>query len=67
MWIGLFSDSHANREALEVTLSHARGRGIGLQLGFIREVCSYCLISAVTSFLILLAALWHFQVTRTGH
>ena len=34
-----------------------------LQLGFIREVCSYCLISAVTSFLLLFAALWHFQVT----
>jgi diadenosine tetraphosphatase ApaH/serine/threonine PP2A family protein phosphatase len=29
MWIGLFSDIHANREALEATLSHARGRGIG--------------------------------------
>jgi uncharacterized membrane protein len=35
-----------------------------LQLGFIREICSYCLISAVTSFLLLFAALWHFQVTR---
>jgi uncharacterized membrane protein len=35
-----------------------------LQLGFIREVCSYCVISAVTSFLLLLAALWHFQATR---
>jgi uncharacterized membrane protein len=30
----------------------------------IREICSYCLISAVTSFLLLFAALWHFQVTR---
>ena len=28
-----------------------------LQLGFIREVCSYCVISAVTSLLLLLAAL----------
>ena len=37
---------------------------IYLQLGFIREICSYCLISAVTSFLLLFAALWHFQVTR---
>ena len=35
-----------------------------LQVGFIREICSYCLISAVTSFLLLFAALWHFQVTR---
>jgi uncharacterized membrane protein len=35
-----------------------------LQLGYIREVCSYCLISAVTSFLLLFATLWHFQVTR---
>ena len=35
-----------------------------LQIGFIGEVCSYCLISAVTSLLLLLAALWHFQTTR---
>jgi uncharacterized membrane protein len=35
-----------------------------LQLGFIRQICSYCLISAVTSLLLLLAALWHFQATR---
>ena len=33
-------------------------------LGYIREVCSYCLISAVTSFLLLFATLWHLQVTR---
>lgn len=32
-----------------------------LQIGFIGEVCSYCLISAVTSLLLLFAALWHFQ------
>ena len=37
---------------------------IYLQLGIISAVCSYCLISAVTSFLLLLAALWHFQATR---
>jgi uncharacterized membrane protein len=37
---------------------------IYLQLGFIRQICGYCLISAVTSFLLLFAALWHFQVTR---
>ena len=36
-----------------------------LQLGFIREICSYCLISAVTSFLLLFAALGHFQVIRS--
>jgi uncharacterized membrane protein len=35
-----------------------------LQLGFIREVCSYCLIAAITSFLLLFAALWHFRTTR---
>ena len=37
-----------------------------LQVSFIliREVCSYCLIAAVTSFLLLFAALWHFQATR---
>ncbi|MGB9041980.1 MAG: vitamin K epoxide reductase family protein [Pseudolabrys sp.] len=35
-----------------------------LQLGIISAVCGYCLISAVTSFLLLFAALWHFQVTR---
>jgi diadenosine tetraphosphatase ApaH/serine/threonine PP2A family protein phosphatase len=28
MWIGLFSDVHANREALEATLDHARRAGI---------------------------------------
>jgi len=38
-----------------------------LQLGYIRVVCSYCLISAVTSVLLLLAALWHFQATRNRH
>jgi uncharacterized membrane protein len=37
---------------------------IYLQLGFIHEICSYCLISAATSFLLLFAALWHFQTTR---
>jgi uncharacterized membrane protein len=35
-----------------------------LQLGFIRAVCSYCLISAVTTFLLLLVAIWHFRATR---
>jgi uncharacterized membrane protein len=35
-----------------------------LQVGFIREVCSYCIIAAVTSVLLLLTALWHFQATR---
>ena len=36
-----------------------------LQLGFIRAVCIYCLISAVTTFLLLFAAIWHFQATRS--
>ena len=35
-----------------------------LQVAFIREVCSYCLIAAVTSLLLLFAALWHFQAAR---
>jgi uncharacterized membrane protein len=35
-----------------------------LQLRFIREMCSYCLISAVASLLLLVAALWHFRATR---
>ncbi|HET9538253.1 MAG TPA: vitamin K epoxide reductase family protein [Mesorhizobium sp.] len=35
-----------------------------LQLAFIREVCSYCLIAAVTTFLLLAAALWHLHATR---
>src|SRR5215510_16155235 len=29
MWIGLLTDIHANSEALEATLEHARGGGIG--------------------------------------
>jgi uncharacterized membrane protein len=37
---------------------------IYLQLRFIRELCSYCLISAAVSVLLLFAALWHFQATR---
>ncbi len=37
---------------------------IYLQLRFIRELCSYCLISAVVSALLVFAALWHFQATR---
>jgi uncharacterized membrane protein len=35
-----------------------------LQLGFIQAVCIYCLISAITTFLFLFVALWHFQRTR---
>jgi uncharacterized membrane protein len=37
---------------------------IYLQLRFIRELCSYCLISAVVSVLLVFAALWHFLATR---
>jgi uncharacterized membrane protein len=36
-----------------------------LQLGFIRAVCIYCLISAVITVLLLMAAGWHFRATRT--
>jgi uncharacterized membrane protein len=35
-----------------------------LQLSFIRAVCIYCLISAVTTFFLLFAAIWHFQASR---
>ena len=38
---------------------------IYLQLSLIQAICSYCIISAIVSFLLLLAALWHFQVTRS--
>ena len=38
---------------------------IYLQLGLIQAICSYCIISAIVSFLLLLAALWHFQVIRS--
>jgi uncharacterized membrane protein len=37
---------------------------IYLQLRFIRELCSYCLISAVVSVLLVFAALRHFLATR---
>jgi uncharacterized membrane protein len=37
---------------------------IYLQLGFIQAVCIYCLISAVTTFLLLFAAVWQFLATR---
>jgi uncharacterized membrane protein len=38
---------------------------IYLQLGLIAAICTYCLISAVISFLLLFAALWHFSKSRT--
>ena len=38
---------------------------IYLQLGLIQAICSYCIISAIISFLLLFAALWHFQMTRS--
>ena len=38
---------------------------IYLQLGLIQAICSYCIISAIISFLLLFAPLWHFQVTRS--
>ncbi len=35
-----------------------------LQLGFIRDLCSYCIISAVITVLLLMAAFWHFYAAR---
>jgi uncharacterized membrane protein len=40
------------------------GYFIYLQLAFIQAMCTYCLISAILSFLLLLAALWYFLTTR---
>src|SRR5262249_29364528 len=40
MWIGLFSDIHSNREALEMSLAHARGAGIG-RFGFLGDYVGY--------------------------
>jgi uncharacterized membrane protein len=37
---------------------------IYLQLALIRAICTYCLVSAILSFLLLLAALWYFLTTR---
>jgi len=60
-----FSNSLRFRVILYAVLGAASSMYfVYLQLGIIRAVCSYCLISAVTSFLLLLAALWHFQATR---
>jgi uncharacterized membrane protein len=60
-----FSNSLRFRAVLYAALGAASSMYfMYLQLGFIRQVCSYCLISAVTSFLLLFAALWHFQATR---
>jgi uncharacterized membrane protein len=35
-----------------------------LQLGFVRDVCSYCVISAVVTFFLFLVAVWHLQAVR---
>jgi len=60
-----FSNSLRFRAVLYAALGAASSMYfMYLQLGFIRQVCIYCLISAVTSFLLLFAALWHFQATR---
>ncbi|HXZ45325.1 MAG TPA: metallophosphoesterase family protein [Pseudolabrys sp.] len=40
MWIGLFSDIHANREALEASLAHARAGGIS-RLIFLGDYVGY--------------------------
>jgi uncharacterized membrane protein len=33
-----------------------------LQVGYIRAFCIYCLVSAVTTVLLTLVAVWHFKV-----
>jgi uncharacterized membrane protein len=38
--------------------------GLYLQLGAIRAVCVYCLISAIMTFLLFIVALRHFRVRR---
>jgi len=35
-----------------------------LQVGFIRAFCIYCLVSAVTTALLAVAAVWHWRATR---
>jgi uncharacterized membrane protein len=40
---------------------------IYLQLGVIAAICSYCLVSAITSFLLLFAAVWHFLASRPNN
>jgi uncharacterized membrane protein len=37
-----------------------------IQLNFIQAVCVYCLFSAVTTLLLLIAAISHFKATRPG-
>jgi uncharacterized membrane protein len=39
---------------------------IYLQLALIRAICTYCLFSAILSFLLLLAAIWYFLTTRNA-
>ncbi len=61
-----FSNSLRFRAILYAALGAASSMYfICLQFGIIRAVCSYCLVSAVTSLLLFLAALWHFQATRS--
>ena len=68
----LFMFGLAARLAYEPASKSLRFRGavssayfIYLQLSLIQAICSYCIISAIISFLLLFAALWHFQVTRS--
>jgi uncharacterized membrane protein len=37
-----------------------------LQIAFIHAFCIYCLVSAVTTLLLFIAALWHFRARRAG-
>jgi uncharacterized membrane protein len=37
-----------------------------VQLSFIQAVCVYCIISGITTVLLLVAAVWHFGATLAG-
>ena len=37
---------------------------MALQIGFIRAFCVYCLVSAVTTVLLAVTAVWHWRTTR---
>jgi uncharacterized membrane protein len=39
---------------------------INLQINFIHAFCIYCLVSAITTLLLLISAIWHLWVTSIG-
>jgi uncharacterized membrane protein len=39
---------------------------INLQINFIHAFCIYCLISAITTFLLLISTVWHLWATSVG-